>query len=153
MVTEGERYMYNFMGQHSHTIDAKSRLIIPAKFREALGEQFVLTLGQDPCLIIYPLTEWETYRQKLDQLPQTTRITRDFRRFFIANATTCELDKQGRIIVPPGLRQYASLDKDVVIIGNGNFIEIWNKEEWDDTIGKINIDMVTAQLHEMGFMF
>ena len=113
--------MYNFIGEHSHTIDAKSRVIIPAKFREALGEQFVLTQGLDGCLTIYPLAEWEKFQEQLNQLPRTNKQARIFRRFFTAKAAMCELDKQGRILVPSGLREYANLEKDVVITGNGAY--------------------------------
>lgn len=145
--------MYNFIGEHSHTIDAKSRVIIPAKFREALGEQFVLTQGLDGCLTIYPLAEWEKFQQQLNQLPRTNKQARIFRRFFTAKAAMCELDKQGRILVPSGLREYANLEKDVVITGNDSNIEIWNKEKWEEMNEDIDIETVTEELHEMGIMF
>lgn len=145
--------MYNFIGEHSHTIDSKSRVIIPAKFREALGEQFVLTQGLDGCLTIYPLAEWEKFQQQLNQLPRTNKQARIFRRFFTAKAAMCELDKQGRILVPSGLREYANLEKDVVITGNDSNIEIWNKEKWDEMNEDIDIETVTEELHEMGIMF
>lgn len=145
--------MYNFIGEHSHTIDSKSRVIIPAKFREALGEQFVLTQGLDGCLTIYPLAEWEKFQQQLNQLPRTNKQARIFRRFFTAKAAMCELDKQGRILVPSGLREYANLEKDVVITGNDSNIEIWNEEKWDEMNEDIDIETVTEELHEMGIMF
>ena len=84
-----------FMGEYNHTIDAKGRMIIPAKFRELLGEEFVLTKGLDGCLSIYPMDEWEAFEQKLRALPLTNKNARTFSRFFVAGATTCELDKQG----------------------------------------------------------
>ena len=93
-----------FMGEYNHTIDAKGRLIIPAKFREPLGEEFVLTRGLDGCLYIYPMDEWEAFEEKLRALPLTNKDARAFSRFFVAGATTCELDKQGRILVPQTLR-------------------------------------------------
>lgn len=145
--------MYNFIGEHSHTIDSKNRVIIPAKFREALGEQFVLTQGLDGCLTIYPLAEWEKFQQQLNQLPRTNKQARIFRRFFTAKAAMCELDKQGRILVPSGLREYANLEKDIVITGNDSNIEIWNKEKWDEMNEDIDIETVTEELHEMGIMF
>lgn len=145
--------MYNFIGEHSHTIDAKSRVIIPAKFREALGEQFVLTQGLDGCLTIYPLAEWEKFQEQLNQLPRTNKQARIFRRFFTAKAAMCELDKQGRILVPVSLREYANLEKDIVITGNDSTIEIWNKETWDAMNEDIDIETVTEELHEMGIMF
>ena len=142
-----------FMGEHSHTIDAKGRIIIPAKFREELGAQFVLTLGLDHCLTIYPMEEWDKFQEQLNQLPRTNKETRVFRRFFTAKAAICELDKQGRILVPSGLREYANLEKDVVITGNDSNIEIWNKEKWDEMNEDIDIETVTEELHEMGIMF
>ena len=106
-----------FMGEYNHTIDAKGRLIIPSRFRELLGEEFVLTRGLDGCLSIYPMDEWVAFEEKLRALPLTNKDARTFSRFFVAGATTCQLDKQGRILVPQTLRQFAGLDKDVVLTG------------------------------------
>ena len=117
-----------FMGEYNHTIDAKGRLIIPSRFRELLGEEFVLTRGLDGCLSIYPMDEWVAFEEKLRALPLTNKDARTFSRFFVAGATTCQLDKQGRILVPQTLRQFAGLDKDVVLTGNLNRIEVWSKE-------------------------
>ena len=121
-----------FMGEYNHTIDAKGRLIIPSKFREQLGEEFVLTKGLDGCLSIYPMNEWEAFEEKLRALPLTNKNARTFSRFFVAGATTCELDKQGRILVPQTLREFAGLEKDVVLTGNLNRIEVWSKEKWSE---------------------
>ena len=112
-----------FMGEYNHTIDAKGRLIIPSRFRELLGEEFVLTRGLDGCLYIYPMDEWAAFEEKLRALPLTNKDARTFSRFFVAGATTCQLDKQGRILVPQTLRQFAGLEKDVVLTGNLNRIE------------------------------
>lgn len=142
--------MYNFIGEHSHTIDAKSRVIIPAKFREALGEQFVLTQGLDGCLTIYPLAEWEKFQQQLNQLPRTNKQARIFRRFFTAKAAMCELDKQGRILVPAGLREYAGLDKDVVLTGNISNIEVWSKERWDEVSEVDDMDAIAEKMYSLG---
>ena len=114
-----------FMGEYNHTIDAKGRLIIPAKFREPLGEEFVLTRGLDGCLYIYPMDEWEAFEEKLRALPLTNKDARAFSRFFVAGATTCELDKQGRILVPQTLREFAGLEKDVILAGNLSRVEVW----------------------------
>ena len=95
-----------FMGEYNHTIDAKGRLIIPSKFRELLGEEFVLTRGLDGCLFIYPMDEWDIFEQKLRALPLTNKNARTFSRFFVAGAATCELDRQGRILVPQRRRAY-----------------------------------------------
>ena len=116
-----------FMGEYSHSIDAKGRLIIPSRFRDELGDDFVLTKGLDGCLSIYPQNEWEAFEQKLRALPLTSKNARTFTRFFVASAAPCELDKQGRILVPATLREYAGLEKDVVLTGNINRIEIWSK--------------------------
>ena len=121
-----------FMGEYNHTIDAKGRLIIPSKFRELLGEEFVLTKGLDGCLSIYPMDEWNAFEEKLRALPLTNKNARTFTRFFVAGATNCELDKQGRILVPQTLREFAGLEKDVVLTGNLNRIEVWSKEKWSE---------------------
>ena len=121
-----------FMGEYNHTIDAKGRLIIPAKFREPLGEEFVLTRGLDGCLYIYPMDEWEAFEEKLRALPLTNKDARAFSRFFVAGATTCELDKQGRILVPQTLREFAGLEKDVILAGNLSRVEVWSKEKWSE---------------------
>jgi MraZ protein len=120
-----------FMGEYQHSIDEKGRLIIPAKFRDALGTGFVLTRGLDHCLFVYPRNEWEILEAKLKALPLTRSDARQFVRFFFSGATECELDKQGRINIPATLRQYASLEKDCVIIGVSNRVEIWASERWD----------------------
>lgn len=119
------------MGEYQHTIDPKSRLIVPAKFREDLGERFVATKGLDNCLFVYPMEEWKVLEQKLKALPFTKADARAFVRFFFSGATECELDKQGRILIPGNLRDYAKLDKDVVVIGVSSRVEIWSKENWD----------------------
>lgn len=142
--------MHMFMGEHSHTIDAKGRLIIPAKFREELGDQFVITQGMDHCLTIYPMAEWEKFLGQLNQLPLANKETRIFRRFFTAKATMCELDKQGRILVPTGLRDYAGLEKDVVFTGNISNIEVWSKDRWDDIGAYDDMDAIAEKMQDMG---
>ena len=119
-ISGDKRVFIMFMGEYSHTIDAKGRLIIPSKFREQLGEEFVLTKGLDGCLSIYPNDEWAAFEEKLRALPLTNKNARTFSRFFVAGATSCELDKQGRILVPATLREFAGLEKDVVLTGNIN---------------------------------
>ena len=118
------------MGEYNHTIDAKGRLIVPAKFREVLGDEFVVTKGLDNCLFVYPNDEWQKFEEKLQTLPLTNKNARQFARFFVAGATPCELDKQGRILLPATLREFAGLEKDVVLTGMLNRIEIWSKEKW-----------------------
>lgn len=141
-----------FMGEYNHTIDAKGRLIIPSKFRELLGEEFVLTKGLDGCLSIYPMDEWKAFEEKLRALPLTNKNARTFTRFFVAGATNCELDKQGRILVPQTLREFAGLDKDVVLTGNLNRIEVWSKEKWNENRNYDDMDSIAEGMQEMGIV-
>lgn len=120
-----------FMGEYQHSLDAKGRLIIPAKFREELGEGAVITRGLDNCLFLFPRTEWEILEGKLKTLPLTKAGARQFVRFLFSGATECELDKQGRINLPANLRDYAGIDKDAVVIGVSSRIEIWSRENWE----------------------
>jgi MraZ protein len=120
-----------FMGEFQHAIDPKGRLIVPVRFREELGNTFVVTKGLDNCLFVYPMAEWKNLEGKLKELPFTKADARAFVRFFFSGATECELDKQGRILLPSSLRDYAHLDKDVILIGVSSRVEIWSKECWD----------------------
>ncbi len=117
-----------FMNEYSHTIDSKGRMILPAKFREELGEVFILSPGLDTCLTIYPRKCWEQMQEKLERLPQTRKNVRALRRFLIGKSTEMECDKQGRILIPAHLRAYAGLGKDAKIIGVGDTIEIWSPD-------------------------
>lgn len=119
------------MGQFQHSLDPKGRLIIPSKFREQLGESFILTKGLDRCLFVYPKSEWVMLEQKLKALPLTKKEARAFIRLFFSGAVEVELDKQGRILIPPVLREYARIEKEVVIIGVSNRAEIWSASEWE----------------------
>jgi len=120
-----------FMGEFHHTLDNKGRLIFPAKFREELGERFIATKGLDNCLFVYGQAEWAILEEKLKQLPMTKPEARAFMRFFFAGAAELTWDKQGRVLLPANLREYARLEKDVVVIGVATRIEIWSKEAWD----------------------
>ncbi|MDM5232117.1 MULTISPECIES: division/cell wall cluster transcriptional repressor MraZ [Lysinibacillus] len=120
-----------FMGEYQHSVDAKGRLIVPAKFREALGETFVVTRGLDNCLFGYPMDEWRKLEEKLKGLPMTKKDTRAFARFFFSGATEVEIDKQGRINIPSTLMQHAHLVKECVVLGVSNRIEIWAKDAWE----------------------
>lgn len=119
-----------FMGEYHHTLDAKGRLIIPARFRSELGDTFVLTRGLDHCLFVYPMEEWRNVEAKLRTLPLTKADARAFVRFFFSGAVECEVDKQGRIMIPPNLREYAHIDKDVVVVGVSTRVELWSAERW-----------------------
>lgn len=120
-----------FMGEYRHSIDPKGRIIIPAKFREHLGDAFIITRGLDQCLFGYPKEEWNLIEEKLKGLPLTKKDARAFTRFFFSGATECEIDKQGRINIPTPLIQYANLEKECVVIGVSNRIEIWSKDLWE----------------------
>ncbi|MBS4008048.1 MAG: division/cell wall cluster transcriptional repressor MraZ [Clostridium sp.] len=120
-----------FMGEHQHAIDGKGRLIIPVKFREDLGESFIVTRGLESCLFVYPLQEWHLLTEKLKTLPFTKADARAFMRFFFSGAVSCELDGQGRILLPNNLREHAKLIKDVMVIGVSNRVEIWSREVWE----------------------
>ncbi len=119
------------MGEYLHIVDTKGRMILPAKFREELGTSFILTKGLDNCLFIYEASEWSVLEGKLKQLPLSKPEARAFMRFFFSGATQIECDKQGRILIPANLREYAKLDKDVVVIGVLNRVEVWDKNSWN----------------------
>lgn len=121
-----------FIGEHHHTLDSKGRLILPVKFRAHLGSRCITTRGLDHCLFVFPLEEWRSLEDKLRNLPLTKPEARAFSRFFFSGATECELDGQGRILLSPSLREYASINREVVIIGVSTRIEIWAKEQWLD---------------------
>jgi MraZ protein len=139
-----------FMGEYNHTIDSKGRLIIPSKFREELGENFVLTRGMDGCLAIYSSESWNAFEQKLATLPLTSKDARKFTRFFVSGASVCELDRQGRILVPATLREYAGLEKDVILAGNLDRIEIWSKDRWEDNNDYEDMDAIAKGLQDIG---
>ena len=119
------------IGEYEHSLDAKGRLIMPAKLRTDMGEKFIITKGLDGCLFVFSQNEWSNFESKLKELPLTNKNARDFVRFFLSGATECEIDKQGRFLIPTNLRETASLQKEVVIIGVGTRIEIWDKEKWN----------------------
>ncbi|KRL04676.1 division/cell wall cluster transcriptional repressor MraZ [Liquorilactobacillus oeni] len=141
-----------FMGEYRHTIDEKGRLIIPAKFRESLGEKFVITRGMDGCLFGYPQSEWDKLEQKLQQLPLTKKDARAFVRFFYSAATECEFDKQGRISIPRSLREHAALAKKCVVVGVSNRFEVWAQQRWDDFSSEAegNFDEIAENMIDFG---
>ncbi|RYL95424.1 transcriptional regulator MraZ [Sporolactobacillus sp. THM7-4] len=120
-----------FMGEFNHSIDNKGRLIIPSKFRDELGDTFVMTRGLDQCLFVYPMAEWHRIEEKLKSLPFTKKDARAFTRFFFSGASECSLDKQGRASISPVLREYAKLEKDCAVIGVSTRIEIWDEAVWN----------------------
>lgn len=118
------------IGEYGHSVDPKGRLIMPAKLREDIGEKFVMTKGLDGCLFAYSLAEWKNFEEKLRAFPLTNKDARALVRFFLAGAMECELDKQGRFLISGNLREFAGLEKEVVIIGVLTRLEIWSKEKW-----------------------
>lgn len=138
------------MGAYSHTIDAKGRLIIPAKFREGLGERFVVSKGFDGCLQAYDPESWKDIEEKLKELPQFKKEARDIARFFLGGAVEAEIDKQGRILIPATLRQYAGLEKDVTLVGSGSKVEIWDSAKWNKAEPE-SIEDLAENLSALGF--
>lgn len=133
METSGRMWGINmFMGEFHHNIDDKARLVMPSKFREELGENFIVTRGLEGCLFIYSKEEWTNIVSKLKQLPFTKKDARAFLRFFLSGAMECTLDKQGRIVLPMPLVSYAKLKKECVIIGVNDRLEVWSKDSFDD---------------------
>lgn len=120
------------MGEFHHNIDDKGRLILPAKFREDLGEEFVVTRGLEECLFVYSKDEWAKITSRLDKLPFTKKDARSFMRFFLSGATATVFDKQGRINITSPLISYAGLEKECIIIGVGDRLEIWSLEKWNN---------------------
>ena len=139
-----------FMSQYNHTVDAKGRLIVPSKFRDQLGDEFVVTKGMDGCLFVYANEDWKAFEEKLATLPMTNKEARMFTRFFLAGAATLEVDKQGRILLPANLRDFASLEKDVVLVGVGTRIEIWSKENWENMDADQDMESVAASMETFG---
>ena len=139
-----------FMGEYNHTIDAKGRLIIPSKFRDSLGDEFVVTKGLDGCLFVYDNKEWSAFEEKLKSLPLTNKDARQFVRFFLAGATLAEVDKQGRILVPANLREFAGLEKEVVLVGVASRVEIWSKTRWEDAASYDDVEEIAEHMAELG---
>ncbi|MBE5897169.1 MAG: division/cell wall cluster transcriptional repressor MraZ [Lachnospiraceae bacterium] len=139
-----------FMGEYNHTVDAKGRMIMPAKFREQLGEQFVVTKGVDGCLYVYSSEEWGRIEEKFREVNLTTKDARKFMRFFFAGAATCDVDKQGRILIPPVLRNFAGLEKDVVLVGVMTKIEIWDKTKYEEASSYDDMDEIVEHMAELG---
>ena len=139
-----------FMGEYNHTIDAKGRLIIPSKFRESLGDEFVVTKGMDGCLFVYDNEEWKKFEEKLLSLPMMDKQVRQFTRYFLAGAASVEVDKQGRILIPSVLREFADIPKDAVLVGVGSRIEIWSRERWEGTVSFEDMDEISNHMFELG---
>ena len=138
------------IGEYEHTIDAKGRLSMPSKLRRDMGEAFIVTKGLDGCLFAFSQDEWKNFETKLKALPLSDKNARNFVRFFLAGATECEIDKQGRFLIPGNLREAAKLEKEAVIIGVGTRLEIWNKETWKQMDENISADEIAENMTMLG---
>ena len=148
-----------FMGEYQHSIDKKGRIILPAKFRSTLAEKyidkFVITRGYDDSLSVFPINEWKIYETQLRTLSQNNADTRYFLRLLYANATETALDKQGRMFIPADLRAKVAIVKEVTVIGQNNFMEIWSKDKWNDYLAKGKdkpFESVAQNLFDLGIM-
>ena len=120
-----------FMGEYRHSLDAKNRMIIPAKFRDELGNTFVVTKGLDGCLTVYTSSQWTKIIEQLEKLPTTKKEARQYVRYLTSKASECELDGQGRIQLPQVLISAADIKKKCVVVGAADHVEIWSEERWD----------------------
>lgn len=142
-----------FRGRFDHSIDGKGRMSIPSKIRDVLNDKYdsrLVVTTYDGCLIVYPNAEWKVLEDRIAQLPEFNKDTRAFLRFFYSSASDCPIDKLGRILVPQSLRDYAGLEKDVVIVGAFKHIEIWNKSAWDAAEQSTSVDAISSVLERLG---
>ena len=131
MDKSGDNYKSMFIGEYSHSLDTKGRMAVPAKFRQELKNGAVVTRGLDNCLFVYTKREWEKLVEKISSLPLTQQKSRAFARLMLAGAMDVETDKQGRILIPEYLRDFAGLKKETVIAGLYSRLEIWDKRVWE----------------------
>lgn len=149
-----EEVFLMFTGSYEHTVDAKGRLIVPSKFREELGEKFIITFGLDGCLYMYPMNKWEDFVTQLSALPGG-RQSRELQRYFLASAVESEIDKQGRTLIPSVLREKTGIKKNIMVVGMMGKIELWDKELWDKNNSEFgDINEIAEQLaeHNLNFM-
>lgn len=141
------------LGEYKHSLDSKGRIIVPSKFREKLGENFIVTRGLDGCLFGYPAAEWIKVEEKLQELPMAKRDARKFTRFFYSAATECKIDKQGRINLPENLIAFAALEKTCYLVGVSNRIEIWSKDKWEmfTEEAEESFDDIAEEMIDFGF--
>ena len=140
------------IGEYEHSLDVKGRLIMPIKLREDIGDNFIITKGLDGCLFGFSLDEWKKFEEKLKSLPLTNKNARDFVRFFLSGAVNSEIDKQGIFLIASNLREYASMEKEVVIIGVGTRIEFWSKDKWKvyNNSDSFSADMLAENMTILG---
>lgn len=142
-----------FMGQYSHTIDEKGRLIMPSKYREQLGSEFVITRGSDECLFIYTMDEWENIKLRAQEKSLNSKDGRRFMRMFYSSASVLEPDKQGRVLIPTLLREHAGLGKEVELIGCASRIELWDRTNWNNYMEDGDFDAVMEYVTGEGLIF
>lgn len=148
----GDQMENLFMGEHRHTLDAKGRLIMPLEFRELLGETFFMTKGTEGCLFVYSREGWKEFEEGLNRLPDITNGRgRDFRRYFYGSCVKCEPDKQGRVLVPAPLREFAKLEKDIILVGTGPRIEVWGPEAWAQYNSNLSFEEMEADAAKFGW--
>ena len=150
VVWKWERWRRLLIGEYEHSIDAKGRLIMPSKLRVDMGEKFIVTKGLDGCLFAFSQNEWLNFETKLKTLPLSDKNARNFVRFFLSGATECEIDKQGRFLIPNNLRTAANLEKEAVIIGVGTRLEIWDKQTWQNCDQNISADEIAENMTMLG---
>ncbi|OGP65577.1 MAG: cell division/cell wall cluster transcriptional repressor MraZ [Deltaproteobacteria bacterium RBG_13_53_10] len=144
-----------FRGRYEHTLDSKGRISIPSKFREILTEEYdnqLVITNFDHCLVAFPQQEWSNLEQKMGSLSLIKREARTFLRFFYSSGIDCAIDKQGRLLIPQALRDYASIRKEVVLVGEGKKIEIWSKERWEEEFRRSqeNFEQISDTLAALG---
>lgn len=150
-MVENERRLHILLiGEYEHSLDVKGRIIMPAKFRDDIGDKFIVTKGLDGCLFAFSKEEWTKFEEKLSTLPISNKDARTFTRFFFAGAIDCELDKQGRFLISSNLREFAGFSKDVVIVGMNSRIEIWSKEKWEDCNDNLSADEIAEKMEMLG---
>lgn len=150
-MVENERRLHILLiGEYEHSLDVKGRIIMPAKFRDDIGDKFIVTKGLDGCLFAFSKEEWTKFEEKLSTLPISNKDARSFTRFFFAGAIDCELDKQGRFLISSNLREFAGFSKDVVIVGMNSRIEIWSKEKWNETNDNLSADDIAEKMEMLG---
>ncbi len=137
------------IGEYLYNIDNKGRLCIPSNFREVLGDTFIVSKGLDNSLFVYSISEWENFKIKIAQLEMAG--ARNLQRFFFSSAFEAQLDKQGRILIPQALREYAVLSKDVVVIGVSSRVEIWDRDKWNAISSELTADNIATAMEKIGF--
>jgi len=137
------------IGENQHSLDPKGRTNFPAKLRDELGAKFYITKGLDGCLFVYAEEEWESLAQRIRSLPMSK--SRDLQRFFFGGAIEVQPDKQGRVLLPANLREYAGLEKEIIVAGTMNHAEIWDKQKWDDRMKSLSPQAIEEVVDSMDF--